>query len=326
LKQETHQPASLFLSLLDEWRIARDNVRLNQAFKKIYPLGLTNCRSENPGTQCFELEKAIDWSIAQVQSASRPFFGYVHFFPPHSPYNPRADFIDLFNDNLRIPKKPLFPDANYTNNKALKLHRQHYDQSIAHADSEFGRMLDTLNQTGALDNTLIVFTSDHGELFERGILGHGTPALYEPITHIPLLICLPGQQKRLDIEIPTSAVDVVPTLLNLVGVTAPGDIEGSALALDGSQPDVRNIYTVEAKGAPKNGRLVPASFALLKWPYKLIQYTGYKDIPESYELFDLKADPEELHTLYLPDDSTSMALASELSQKLKHVQIPESAQ
>ena len=322
LKQESHQPASLFLSLLDQWRIARANTRINQAYRKAYPLGLTNCRSENPGTQCFELEKAIDWTVAQVQNTSQPYFGYVHFFPPHAPYNPRADFIGLFNDNLRIPKKPTFPGASYTNTKALKLHRQHYDQSIAHLDSEFGRMLVTLDQTGALDNTVIIFTSDHGELFERGILGHETPALFEPVTHVPLLISLPGQQTRLDIELPTSSVDVLPTLLNLAGATAPSDIEGSVLALDGTQPAVRNIYMMEAKSAPKRGQLTPATFALLQWPFKLIQYTGYEDIPDAYELFDLKSDPEELNNLYSPDDPISIALAEELSQKLEQVQSP----
>jgi len=324
LKKESHLSASLFLSLLDKWRIAKDNARVNNATREEHPLGLTGCRIENPGAQCFKLERSIDWTIAQVQESSQPFCGYVHFSPPHSPYNPRVDFIDLFNDNLRTPPKPLFPEASYTNSKALRRQQQRYDQTIAYADSEFGRMLDTLDQTGALDNTVIVFTSDHGELFERGIMGHGTAALYEPVTHIPLLISLPGQQKRLDIEIPTSAVDVAPTLLNLAGVSAPSDIEGAMLALDGTQPDVRNIYVVEAKSASKRGRLAPASFVLLQWPYKLIQYTGYQNIPESYELFDLKSDSEELNNLYTPDDPISKTLAAELSQKLEEVQSPES--
>jgi arylsulfatase A-like enzyme len=323
LQRELHQPASLFLSLLDEWRIRADNARLDLAYRKTYPLGLTNCRAENPGTQCFELEKAVDWTISQAQKTAQPFFGYVHFFPPHAPYNPRADFVGLFDDNLHIPKKPLFPGADYTNNKALMRHRQHYDQSIAHADSEFGRMLDTLEQTGALEDTVIVFTSDHGEMFERGILGHTTPALYETIAHIPLLISLPRQQKRVDVQLPTSAVDVAPTLLDMTGAAIPDDIEGSVLALDGVQPERRNIYVVEAKSAPKRGRLSPASFALLQWPFKLIQYRGYQAIPDSYELFDLASDPEELNNLYSPENPTARMLAAELTQKLKEVQDAE---
>jgi arylsulfatase A-like enzyme len=115
---------------------------------------------------------------------------------------------------------------------------------------------------------------------------------------------------------------VLPTLLSLAGATAPSDIEGSVLALDGTQPAVRNIYMMEAKSAPKRGQLTPATFALLQWPFKLIQYTGYDDIPDAYELFDLKSDPEELNNLYSPDDPTSIALAEELSQKLEQVQSP----
>ena len=184
-------------------------------------------------------------------------------------------------------------------------------------------MLDALEKTGVLDNTVIVVTSDHGEFFERGILGHSTPALYEAITHIPLIISLPGQQKRADILTPTSAADVLPTLLNMTGAAIPADIEGSALALDGSQPELRNIYMVEAKSAAKRGRLSPASFALLHWPYKLIQYSGYQNIPELYELFDLQADPEELNNLYSAENSTAKMLAEELSQKLNEVQDAE---
>ena len=74
MERETHQPTSLFLSLLDEWRIAGDNARLAEAYRKTYPLGLINCRAENPGTQCFELEKAVDWTIEQAQNRSRPIF------------------------------------------------------------------------------------------------------------------------------------------------------------------------------------------------------------------------------------------------------------
>jgi arylsulfatase A-like enzyme len=320
LRQETHQSTSLLLSLLEEWQLKRDNARLEQEFHKVYPWGLVNCRTENPGTQCFELEKAIDWTIAQVQSSARPFFGYVHYFPPHSPYNPRSDFIQLFKDDLHIPKKPDFPGAGYSNYKALMRHRQHYDQFVAHSDSEFGRLIDRLESIGTLEDTVVIFTSDHGEFFERGILGHGTPALYEPILHIPLLISLPGQKNSLDVTTPTNAVDVLPTLLSLVGAATPAGVEGSIIPLDGSQPEIRDMYAVEAKGASKRGRLKPASFAFIRWPHKLIQYLGYSNIPDAYELFDLETDPEELNNLFTPDNPTSKALVDELQQKLSEVQ------
>ncbi len=321
LKQETHQPSSLLLSLIDDWRVSADNARLDNAYRKIYPLGLVNCRAENPGSQCFELEKAIDWTIDLVKNAARPFFGYVHYFPPHAPYNPRAEFVQLFKDDLRITKKPDFPGAGYSNYKALLRHRQHYDQFIAHVDSEFGRMIDALEKAGALDNTVIVFTSDHGEMLERGILGHVTPALYEPIVHVPLLISLPGQEKRLDVTTPTNAVDLLPTILSLAGSDAPAEIEGSILPLNGSLPDDHTQFVVEAKSASKRGPLTPATIAAIRWPHKLIQYTGYEEVLDSFELFDLENDPEELDNLYSSSDPTAKALEDELKGRIDEAQL-----
>ena len=321
LKQETHQPASLFLSMLEKLRIGRDNRALAQEFRKTYPMGLTNCRATNPGVQCFELEKAIDWSISQVKSTTQPFFGYLHYFPPHSPYNPRADFMPLFKEELALPKKPPFPGATGTNPKAMRNHRRRYDQSIAHVDSEFGRLISSLKQAGILDNTVVIFTSDHGEMFERNVLGHGTPSLYEPIMHIPLLLSLPGQQSRLDVNAPTNNVDMLPTILSLVGVEHPADDEGIVLPL--SDPTSlsfdRSIYTVEAKSSPKRGPLNKATFALLHWPFKLIQYQGYGNILDGYELYNLFDDPEEMADQYSPDDPTSRQMKQELQEKLVEV-------
>jgi hypothetical protein len=113
---------------------------------------------------------------------------------------------------------------------------------------------------------------------------------------------------------------MLSTLLSLVGAVTPASVEGSGILLDGSQPEIRSMYAVEAKSASKRGRLTPASIAFLRWPYKLIQYLGYPNIPDSYELFDLETDPEELNNLYTPDDSTSKALVDELQQKLSEVQ------
>ena len=64
-----------------------------------------------------------------------------------------------------------------------------------------------------LDDTYVIVTSDHGEMFERGIRGHVTPTLYEPVIRVPLLIAKPGQREREDVYAPTSCVDLLPTLL-----------------------------------------------------------------------------------------------------------------
>ena len=66
------------------------------------------------------------------------------------------------------------------------------------------------------DNTILTPTSDHGELFERQMIGHGFPVLKEPVIHIPLMMWMPGNEHRHDIHTPTSTVDVLPTLLALI--------------------------------------------------------------------------------------------------------------
>ena len=127
----------------------------------------------------------------------QPFMGYFHFWPPHAPYNTHKDFVGRFaNDGLELPTKPLDlfgDDGPKTKN------RTEYDEYILYVDREFGRFYDHLEENGFLENTWIVLTSDHGEMFERGIEGHRTPVLYEPVVRVPLLIFEPGRESRTDI-------------------------------------------------------------------------------------------------------------------------------
>ena len=95
--------------------------------------------------------------------------------------------------------------------------RREYDEYVANVDAEFGRLYDYLQDTGILDTSYLIVTSDHGQLFERGVNGHVTPLLSEAIIHVPLIISAPGQADRQDIYSPTSCVDVVPTLLKMTG-------------------------------------------------------------------------------------------------------------
>lgn len=96
----------------------------------------------------------------------------------------------------------------------LNKSRQDYDSFILHVDSEFGRLFQFLEDNKILDNTWVIFTSDHGEMHERGIWGHMTRSLHQPVVKIPLIIWEPGQQSRKDIFANTSAVDLLPTLLH----------------------------------------------------------------------------------------------------------------
>ena len=167
---------------------------------------------------------------------------------------------------------------------------------------------------GLYDNTIVVFTSDHGEMFERKIWQHNTPTLFQPLLHVPLLISLPGQTARDDVYTNTSCVDILPTLLHLTNRSVPNWIEGILLPpfANESLTTDRSIFAIEAKSNPKTGRLKRATIAMIKGDYKIICYRGHEGYDGVYELFNLHDDPEELNNLF----TTLPEIASQLQREV----------
>jgi arylsulfatase A-like enzyme len=312
---EVQRPSSVLFSLFfKNWR-TETQIRLKKQYEKDFPLGLP---SSNGSRVLYKLEDAIDWVREQVGSyagqQSQPFAGYFHFLPPHEPYAPRRDFRGMFKDDFIPPVKPEhFFTQGVSRLKTLPKRRL-YDEYIAYADAEFGRLLDTLEEKGLLDNTILVVTADHGEMFERGILEHMTPTLYEPLIHVPLIISRPGQNQRLDVHTPTSCVDVVPTLLKTAGLPIPAGYEGEILPTFGEAGvnSDRAIFTMDAKTNSKHAPIRTGSLAMIVGDEKLIYYFGFKGHESVYEMYNLNNDPEELADLY----TTQPADAKELQDRL----------
>jgi arylsulfatase A-like enzyme len=198
--------------------------------------------------------------------------------------------------------------------------RRNYDEYIANLDGEFGRLLDFLDVKGILDQSYVVVTSDHGEFFERGVEGHISPLLYDPVVQVPLLILSPGQKSRQDVDAPTNSVDVLPTLAHLTGNEIPNWCEGQMLpALGGTEDPERSIYMMDAKVNPAFGPLSIASFAIRKGKYKLIYYKGYEKYKgiDKFELYDMESDPEELNDLYAGNPAIAQPLQDELIGKIE---------
>ncbi len=285
---------SLYLSPL--FGVVKENTitNLDNKYKDLYPLGL----SESEG-YVFRMEDAIDWIIEVTKSVENPFFGYFHLLPPHEDYKPRAEFYNMFaKDQYHLPVKPesLFTEGE--TEEQLNSHCKLYDEYIANVDWEFGRLVRELTANGVLDNTYLILTSDHGQLFERGIHGHASPTLYDSLIHTPLIIHAPGQTERLEITTPTSSIDIVPTLLHLADAPALAYQEGKVLpGLGGESDSGRTIFSMHARRNPKRAPLTKATLAAIRWPFKLVQYRGYKKVDQFDELFDLENDPEELQNL-----------------------------
>lgn len=291
---------SLFLSRL----ISSLEEKYTAGYKLQFPRGLPTAQADGG----FLLEHAVDWIVDRINSVPGPVFGYFHFLPPHDPYRTHQEFFGQFrNDGYKPIEKPLDVFAKDENENADVL-RQYYDEFILYVDREFGRMFDLLENTGQMENTILVLTSDHGEMFERGIAGHVTDSLYEPLLRIPLLIFEPGVTSRKDVYESTSAVDLLPTL--------PPYEQNTSID--------RNIYAVRSYNFESANPLLQASIAVIKGHYKLHYYFGYSEISgnDLVSLYDIKDDPEEMNDISQSQQEIASKMLSELKTKIKEVNKP----
>src|SRR3989344_286862 len=161
-----------------------------------------------------------------------------------------------------------------------------YDSNIYQIDLFFGELIKYLDDRGFLNDTIIILTSDHGEQFnEHGDFLH--TKLYDEIIHVPLLIYVP-KTKQTVIKNQVSLVDLSPTILSLVGIVPPQNIDGRSLKFLMGNPNVED----------KN-QVIYSEFAF----QRAIRTTEWKFIKTvngtvSYEFFDLRNDPKELINLY----------------------------
>jgi arylsulfatase A-like enzyme len=304
-------PASLLLASTDLTRHL--TTKAGEAAAEDYPLGLpisaTTFSYRNE-----DVFQGLNQAIKGLASQSQPYLAYFHLWSPHDPYHPHREYIGRFQDDLKPSDKLRHPLANgYRPFSELLENRLHYDEMVANVDAEFGRLMLDLEAANLLQNSYVIVTSDHGELFERGELGHASPLMYAPVTHIPLLIRAPGQTQRTDYHALTSNLDLVPTLLRILGRDAADWLEGQFLPGFGGNEDAsRSFFPMMAYDNPSFQPLTHATFTLLKGPYELFFYTGYPGHPDAFELYNLHEDPNELQDLFKEDINTASQLKEEL--------------
>lgn len=225
---------------------------------------------------------------------SRPFFLYVHVLDPHAPYEPPPPFDE------RYPRSPALP---------AKLSIGRYDGEIAFVDSQFGRLLDTLERHGLGDDTLVLFVSDHGEeLMDHGAMGHGF-TLFEEVVRVPFVMRLPhGAHAGTRVAERVSLIDVVPTVLSVLGLPPGNDLDGRDLAPLLGDPGARveprdlflSLYTTGTRSNLIRG--------VVSGPHKYLRRSRPE---ESEALFDLARDPGEFEdrARLEPDARQRMAAA-----------------
>lgn len=184
------------------------------------------------------------YHLAELAGGDAPFFLFVSFWKPHSPYEIGAPYDSMY-DGVEIPLPETFTEIDleklpipvqklatrgggkmktFGRERLQWIYRSYYG-AISHVDHEIGLLLDVLEKTGKADDTLIVFSSDHGDqLLEHGIVGKN--CFYEPSVRVPLMVSLPGtiEPSRKDELIET--VDLMPTLLDFAGIPIPVECQG----------------------------------------------------------------------------------------------------
>ena len=219
------------------------------------------------------VDAALAW-IGAASPAAPPWFAWLHLYDPHDPYDPPEPF------KSRLPG-----DA--------------YGAEVAFADAQVGRALQALRERGQLDRTLVVVAADHGEsLGEHQERTHGL-FVYEATTRVPLLLWAPAALPPAVVAGPVGLADVMPTVLDLVGVAAvPGDGRSLWPAARGQAVEDRDVY-LEALNANLTRHWAPLT-ALVAGTTKFI------DLPEA-ELYDLAADPGETRNLHAAQPETASA-------------------
>jgi arylsulfatase A-like enzyme len=238
----------------------------------------------------------------------KPFFLWMSFVRPHPPFDPPQSFFDMYVNDETIPKpavgewaetedpgrRGLNPNTSggLVEWKQLRRAMAAYYALITHIDNQIGRFLIALREHGLADNTLVVFTSDHGEMLgDHNLYRKSLP--YEGSANVPLLISdlggRLGLKKGAVVDLPVELRDIMPTLLAAAGAEAPASVEGSSLLPLARQQDIE--WREYIHGEHPDGKLSNQYLTDGREKYIWFSQTGRE------QLFNLREDRGELRNL-----------------------------
>jgi arylsulfatase A-like enzyme len=297
--------------------------------------GFTSSVPPEEHTEAWLTEKALEF-LGSRREEGKPFFLYLSFDFPHAPFNVPPGYEELYNLD-EIPPRPEPPDGtNLTGHAGAQwmywkkwlretttLERRRttlrYYALCTYVDAQFGRVLRRLEETGEAENTVIVFTSDHGEMLgdRRRFSKY---CLYEGSVRVPLILTGPGVPTHLRgtaDDRPAELVDVLPTLLSAAGEATRPEFPGANLLAE----SVRTASFAEMHGKGYERLQEAPAYMWRTHDWKLITYVpgnvadAEARVDEARgELYDLRADPREFENLY--DDPAYLHARERLHREL----------
>ena len=288
-------------------------------------------------------DRLLSWLEAHREV---PFFVFLHVMDPHSPWEPRPPYNTLWADpagreeylkqvdqvrefikdgNMRgrgMPTRGEMEEAGVEIDPYVAYEHDWYDGSIRGMDAEIGRLMEKLSQLGLARKTLVAFISDHGEEFlEHGQHWHGN-SVYGEMTNVPLILHWPGTLPAGKVvEETVQSIDLMPTLLELSGISPPEASQGRSLVplLVEESPEPWQSRPAFSERVRQGNRVANAdtevdSFAIVTDGWKLIHNVKKPDDFPEYELFDHSHDPLNLKDVAQENPEVVERLSQQLEQ------------
>lgn len=238
--------------------------------------------------------------FVQEYSGNEPFFLSLAFTSPHDPRTMPQRYQTMYDPDAIVLDGNVMPQHPFDNGEldvrdellepaprtpaAVKRHTAEYYGMISHIDEQVGSLIDALKARGILDNTIIIYTADHGiSLGRHGLMGKQN--LYEHSIHIPLLISGPGIPTKETRTGLCYLLDVYPTICDLLNLSTPESVEGRSLqaVISGNEQQHRSHLSFVYRDVQR---------AIYDGSYKLIEYLVHNT--RTTQLFNVARDPLEL--------------------------------
>ncbi len=308
-------------SLGDRWK----NVQFAEFIAKMGRLKLTP-------EQWYDVRVA-DRTVQRIQAVSgqdKPFMITCSFVWPHDPNVVPSPYYEMFDpEKIKLPANWTNPEERFEKEwsrriiadlgePGLREFLRIYYASVKLIDDQVGRVLKTLDEQGVTDDTIIVFTADHGDMVGgHGMVWKSTSAFFDEIVRVPLLIRYPARFKPQKCDLAVDLVDLMPTLLDLTGQPIPKEVQGQSLVpfLTGQRdPSTARKYSFSERipknptGARKVEPGTKGSFMIRGQGWKYIRY------PNQEFLYHLAEDPGETRNVI--NEPACSAKRAELSSEL----------
>ena len=303
---ETFRDAGYEMGYVGKWHLGRANRSTDPTYGFPAPntqYGIYHFKRDPAPTTDLALK-----FIQEKSKASAPWMLFVSWIWPHSPYNPPEELREHYQKVKLLPNVPPGKPQQFAEHSLPG-----YYGMIEGIDSQVARLLQALDKAGVADNTIVVFTSDHGDMIgSQGYKAKRWP--YEQSARVPFLIRYPqGIPAGRVLEEPFGSPDIYPTLAGLAGLKAPADLDGA---------DFSALFTAKSQSAPRDYVYMEMPYAYVPWPgwrafrTKDLMYARTSQGP--WLLYHLSSDRWEMHNLVESKPEEVKECDSRLTAMMKH--------